>query len=203
MEQLKPFDPTVPAFPEGCLDYVHRGYGIGNKYPTAIANWNASQTKHLDRNFPTGCSVPVWFTLKTDPRGHVASLQPDGSVWSDSIPTGTKALHEPSIDALIKYYGSEGLSYLGWTEDVNDVAVIKENDMATNEQIDEWISLFYQEAYGAAPTDAVFADWRKVLSNNFVEGSLSIMQGTDTNAGALKNKPTGFTPITEQLYSKT
>lgn len=64
-------------------------------------------------------------------------------------------------------------------------------DVADNKQIDEWISLFHQEAYGTPPTDQVFNDWRPVLKNNFVDGSLSIMQGTDTNPGALKNQPHG------------
>lgn len=80
-----------------------------------------------------------------------------------------------------------------------------DNNMATNEQIDQWISLFHQEAYGSAPTDQIFNDWRPVLKNNFVDGSLSIMQGTDTNAGALKNQSQGsgeYIQVTDVLYRK-
>lgn len=77
-------------------------------------------------------------------------------------------------------------------------------DMATNQQIDQWISLFHQEAYGGPASVATFNDWRKVLKNNFVDGSLSIMIGTDTNAGALKNQPKGeFEPYSgKPLYTK-
>lgn len=76
--------------------------------------------------------------------------------------------------------------------------------MATNQQIDQWISLFHQEAYGGPASVATFNDWRKVLKNNFVDGSLSIMMGTDTNAGALKNQPKGEfeTYSGKQLYTK-
>lgn len=79
-------------------------------------------------------------------------------------------------------------------------------DMATNQQIDQWISLFHQEAYGKPPTDAVFNSWRPLLKNSFTDGSLSIMIGTDTNAGALKNQPKGgggdYTPVNETLYRR-
>lgn len=66
-----------------------------------------------------------------------------------------------------------------------------EQDMATNEQIDQWISLFCQEAYGKPADDATFESWRKEIKNDFTQGTLNIMIGTDTNPGALKNQPKG------------
>lgn len=62
-------------------------------------------------------------------------------------------------------------------------------DMATNQQIDEWISTQHYIAFGKPASAAIFNDWRKVLKNNFVEGSNSILKGIDGNAGALKNQP--------------
>lgn len=75
-------------------------------------------------------------------------------------------------------------------------------NMPTNQQIDEWISIQHFIAFGVPANEAVFNDWRSVLKNNFVEGSISILKGIDGNPGALKNKaPAGFKPVGE-LYIK-
>lgn len=76
-------------------------------------------------------------------------------------------------------------------------------DMATDLQVDQWISYFHQLAYGKPPSDEVFNAWRPVLKNNFVDGSLSIMQGSDNNAGALKNQPIGdFDKVPFEVFKK-
>lgn len=67
--------------------------------------------------------------------------------------------------------------------------VIGGQDVATDQQIDQWISTQHQIAFGKPPSDAIFNDWRPVLKNNFVDGSLSLLAGIDSNAGALKNQP--------------
>jgi len=86
---------------------------------------------------------------------------------------------------------------------VNPEELIKGGDMATDQQIDDWISKEHQIAFGKPPSDAVFDDWRGVLKNNFTDGSLSILAGIDTNAGALKNQPHGnFVKVTETLYKE-
>lgn len=123
------------------------------------------------------------------PEGHSAIYVGNGQVFEQNAdPNGSPAhLYTRTSPYLLGYLRKQGV----------------QEDMATDKQIDDWISLFHQEAYGSAPTDEIFNDWRKVLKNNFVEGSLSIMQGTDTNAGALKNKQSsGFVPVNEQLYKK-
>lgn len=97
-----------------------------------------------------------------------------------------------SFDGMVTQYSALGRAYQASL-----------GQKPTDAQIDHWISLFYQEAYGKAATDAIFNSWRPVLKNNFVEGSLSIMIGTDTNAEALKNQPTGgFELITTPVYKK-
>lgn len=137
-------------------------------------------------------------------QGDVAISCPDGSVAAAALPGVNKPLFKyPSLQSYIDDYAKNngGATYLGYGEYIGTIKVIGE-DMATNKQIDEWISLFHQEAYGSAPSDEVFKDWRAVLKNNFVEGSLSIMIGTDTNPGALKNQPTGEYELAPPIYIK-
>lgn len=124
-------NPEVPCKPRWCLTYVDNAFnlaahGKSKNYPTAISAWNASTSQHRDRNFPADRWVPVWFTLKNEPAGHVAILAPDGAVWSSSHPTSNKPVRHGSLNEIISYYGSLGLTYIGWTEDVGGVKVIKQ-----------------------------------------------------------------------------
>lgn len=122
--QLITPNPNIACTPGWCLVYVRETFGIGPKYPTAIAGWNGSSYKHQDQNFPAGVSVPIWFSLDDNPAGHVALLQPDGSVWSSSSPTSTIPVHHPSLASIINYYGGHRLNYLGWTEDIEGVQIM-------------------------------------------------------------------------------
>lgn len=136
-------NPEVPCTPGWCLTYVDdafnlEAHGKTKNYRTALDAWGTSKSQHRDRNFPANCWVPVWFTLKNEPAGHVAILAPDGAVWSSSHPTKKQPVRHGSLNEIINYYGNLGLSYLGWTEDVGGVEVIrKEEDMAliTEEQV--------------------------------------------------------------------
>lgn len=103
--------------------YVQGTYGIGPKYPTAAAAWGASAYKHADQNFPDNIWVPIWFTLQDNPDGHVALRQPDGSIWSASSATDTTPVHHSSLADIEGYFGGR-LTYLGWTEDVEDTLVM-------------------------------------------------------------------------------
>lgn len=123
--QLITPNPNIPCTPGLCLVYVRETFGVGPKYPTATAGWNASNHKHPDQNFPEGDWVPVWFSLNDDPDGHVALRQPDGSIWSSSSPTATKPVHHQSLDAIEKYYGGR-LNYLGWTNDIEGAIVTED-----------------------------------------------------------------------------
>lgn len=116
-------NPNIRCTPGWCLVYVRETFGIGPKYPSAITNWAASQHKHTDQNFPTDLWVPIWFSLSDNPHGHVALRQPDGTIWSSSSPEGLTPVHHPSLENIISYYGNR-LTYLGWTEDVEDVMVV-------------------------------------------------------------------------------
>jgi hypothetical protein len=116
-------NPEIPCTPGWCLVYVRETFGIGPKYPTATAGWNASTYKHTDQNFPNNTWVPVWFSLSDNPDGHVVLRQPDGSIWSASSPTATTPVHHASLTELERYYGNR-LNYLGWTEDLEDTLIM-------------------------------------------------------------------------------
>jgi len=125
--QLVTPDVHVPCKPGWCLNYVNDAYGVPAVYGTATEAWDASTTKHLDKLFPSGCAVPVWFELHNEPAGHVALMMPDGSVYSTSG-LGETAWHHPNLSDLIQFYAYYGmpLTYLGWSEDVEGTRVVSE-----------------------------------------------------------------------------
>lgn len=185
--QVIPFDTSKGGTtPNLCLDNVRKGYGIGNKYSSAWEAWEHTE-QHPNRDVPLGLDVPLYYsyTVSLDDTparnyGHVNVRLANGTIWSDG-----------HVYASIEAYESiHTPKFVGWGESVDDFKIIGQGeDMATPAQIDEWISTEYQIAFGGPASPAVFDDWRKVLNNNFVEGSVSILKGIDTNAGALKNKP--------------
>jgi len=125
MSQVLTPNPDIPCQPGWCLAYVNEAFGVRKVYGSATAAWEASPSKHWNKDFPPGCWVPVWFSLANEPAGHVALLAPDGSVYSTSD-LGNVPHHHPSLDDLIGYYAYYGmpLTYLGWTEDVEGTPVI-------------------------------------------------------------------------------
>lgn len=152
MKQAIVPNPHIPCKPGWCLAYVNEAFGVPKKYGSATAAWYGSATKHTGRDFPPGCWVPVWYALAGEPNGHVVLLTPDGSCYSTSDPSTTPH-HHPSLSHLEAYYAWYGspLTYRGWTEDVEDTAVLAsgitlqgtttplEDDMLTKEEVD-WIA---------------------------------------------------------------
>ncbi|MCP1414419.1 hypothetical protein [Paenarthrobacter sp. A20] len=122
-KQLITPNPNIKCYPGWCLMYVRQAFGLNGLYPSATAGWNAAKYKHQDRSFPAGGWVPVWFHLAKEPLGHVALMAPDGSVFSTSDPSNT-AHHHPNLDHLLSYYRALGPTYLGWSEDIEGVAVV-------------------------------------------------------------------------------
>lgn len=123
-------NPNIACRPGWCWEYVSNTFGINNiphtNYPTATAAWNASTTKHRDYNFPANVWVPIWFSLKYEPAGHVALRAPDGSIYSTSHPTNKTPYKHPSLEHLIQYYANANpLTFLGWTEDAGGIRVIE------------------------------------------------------------------------------
>lgn len=154
--QLRQPNVNKPCTPGWCLVYVQDVFGIPAKQPSALADWNANTYNHADQNFPEGVAVPIWFSGKSGDLklyGHVAVRMADGSVWSASHPTSHEPMHFASIDALNKYYSYQ-LIYLGWTEDVEDVRVIEqEEDMKPTLTRDQ-VLWHYRLIAGVEPSEA-------------------------------------------------
>lgn len=125
LTQLITPNPNIPCTPGLCLVYVRETFSLEAKHPTATAGWEASSRKHADQEFPSNAWVPIWFSLSDEPAGHVALRQPDGSIWSASHPTDTTPIHHESLQDILSYYG-ERLTYLGWTEDIEDTPIVAE-----------------------------------------------------------------------------
>lgn len=133
-----------------CLEFTEDSFGVPNLYANAWEAWQATQYKHLDRNFPD-VAVPVWFDwsgniLWTDGvvrygrYGHAAVRTRDGKVHSaPGVGVGSKVFN--NVDELTAYFGG-GMTYVGWSEDIAGVNVIKEEDMAKIENRDQ-AKLFY------------------------------------------------------------
>lgn len=127
MQQVITPNPHIPCQPGWCLQYVRQAFGLPARHPTATAAWEASTSKHRDRNFPAGVWLPVWFSLVNEPAGHVALMAPDGTVFSTSD-LGTVPHQHLDLSDLMNYYARYGmtLKYLGWTEDVAGYPVLSD-----------------------------------------------------------------------------
>jgi hypothetical protein len=138
MRQLITPNPNIPCQPGWCLQYVRQAFGLPAAYPTATAAWEASSSKHRDRNFPKGAWLPVWFSLANEPAGHVALMAPDGSVYSTSD-LGTVPHHHLDLSDLMNYYARYDmtLTYLGWTEDVAGYPVMTSLNLASQGDVIE------------------------------------------------------------------
>lgn len=123
-EQIKPPILSTVGQDGLCLDYVTRFFGVPDHYPSATVAWADAQFKHPGEQPPSGVSVPVWFSYN-GPDGHVAGSTPEG-VYSTSA-QGDKVF--ASVEALVAWMG-EGFEYLGWSEDINNVRVVQEAQMA-------------------------------------------------------------------------
>lgn len=86
---------------------------------------------------PTGFYVAVYFELGSTPAGHVAIMLPDGRVAS-STQSGyhTTAYIHPNLQDLIDIYAkyNDGCTYLGWSEYIGKLQVVKGENMPTISQ---------------------------------------------------------------------
>lgn len=142
MIQIITPNPRIPCRPGWCLQYVREAFGLPARYPTATAAWEASTSKHRDRNFPAGVAVPVWYGLHREPAGHVVLLMPDGSVYSTSD-NSTTPHHHPDLADLEAFYAGWGwpLTYRGWTEDVAGYPVMTPSGLAGMGTIKEGLTV--------------------------------------------------------------
>lgn len=120
-KQLKGFNQSKGGSVKGmCLRNVRLGYGIAAKYDTAWDAWN--NTQQMTGDIPTGVDVPLYYSYTTTINGvrknygHINVRLANGTVWSDgkiySSLTSYRIFH-PTV------------SYKGWSNAVNGVAVIQ------------------------------------------------------------------------------
>lgn len=161
-----------------CLAYVTEVFSVPNYYPSATVAWQSAQYKHPSEQPPTDVAVPVWFSYN-GPDGHVAVSVPGKGIYSTSA-QGDKVF--TSVAALVSWMG-EGMTYLGWSEDINNVSVVQGVDMKpTRNQI----LLAYQLAFGpnnpqGTPTEAQI---EAQLGQPDLSHVLSSLQGDSAKAWA-------------------
>lgn len=100
-----------------CLAYVEDVFKTPHTYYNATEGWEKAQFKHTDQP-PPSISVPIWFSWQVD--GHVA-VWANGTIYSTTA-QGVRTF--VSIPALMAYIGG-GITYLGWSEDLENVRIVK------------------------------------------------------------------------------
>lgn len=156
-----------------CLRYTERSFNVPQIYPTAWDAWEATQFRHQDKNFPEGVSVPVWFDWTGNigsgqsEYGHSAFRTPDGIIHS-APGSGQGSARFASVDALARYFGN-GMTYVGWSEDIAGVKVIKEAEMQSGVVLnqDEAEMLYRTATHQEPPTSwyqsAISQPWTIVM----------------------------------------
>ena len=113
-----------------CLAVVQRTFNVAPFAESAQIAWSWNNTKHLDRNLPDGCFVPIWWTGGYKNYGHVAVAKRTGNriqIWTSPYQ------HKPyfdyfegelnaTIDTVSRIYS---VAYAGWTETMNITRVVE------------------------------------------------------------------------------
>jgi hypothetical protein len=101
-----------------CLAFVRTMFGLPVREPTAVAAWNSAQYRHpADVDPPAG--VPVFWSGGVTGAGHVAVSLGGGWIISTDLPAAGYVSEVP----LSWVQAQWGLTYLGWTEDLEGVRV--------------------------------------------------------------------------------
>lgn len=99
-----------------CLQFVRTCFGVGAKYPSAIAAWNGAQYKHQTSStsgIPVG--APIFFAGSK--YGHVAVYAGNGNMRTTN--SATNRIHTMTVASWVR----AGYHLLGWTEDINGVRI--------------------------------------------------------------------------------
>jgi hypothetical protein len=96
-----------------CLVFVRSCFGVGAVFPSAIAAWDNAKKKHHDPSSKVPRGVPIFW--RGGKHGHVA--------LSLGISTDARRRGWPDVVTIDSISQSWGYEFLGWTEDINGVAV--------------------------------------------------------------------------------
>lgn len=156
-----------------CLKFTQDAFNTDHPYPTAIASWNAnySNGNHPNELPPAGVTVPVYFTLGSEPAGHVAIKLDDG--WVASSTQGgyhPKPFLHKNLADLIAVYGryNGGCNYLGWSEYMGSVRVVKPSQVNAN---DNQIRQAYLDILERPADDGAIVHYR-AYTNEFMRNDL-------------------------------
>ena len=171
--QLKDANWRVSYVGGWCLKYVQDAFGTDHPDPDALNAWNDNygNGNHVSLP-PAGKTVPVYFSLGNVPQGHVAISLDDGKVASStqagSHPAGY--IH-PNLNDLVATYGryNGGCAYLGWSEYVGTVHVVKYSN--PNASVDQIKQAFLEILERPADADAI-AHYQN-YTNDFMRADLS------------------------------
>ncbi len=135
-----------------CLWTAEEVFHTPHAYPSATAAYQATQFKHTDA-LPD-VPVPVWFDsygaygtpAVWDNWGHVVSWIPGRGFLSSPVTfVGPGQEWFPSIDALVnainRILPNSKTKYLGWSEDLAGIKLVKEEDMITIQQVDHVLKM--------------------------------------------------------------
>lgn len=150
----------VGSYPVGyCLRWVREQWEVGPLAASAIEAWNIARWKHPgDRHPPTG--APTYYAGGR--YGHITFHCPRrhlGVRSTDCFSSGR--VSDTDIGWTERTWGYR---YLGWTEDLNGVRVIEEDDMPS---YSEWTDAD-RKALARDVTDAV---WERMMSVTKPDGT--------------------------------
>lgn len=137
-----------------CLQYARRAFGADAVETSAWAGWMSTEHPHEDRNWPSGVAVPVWFDWTGDVGsgrfryGHVAVRTADGKIWSSPLSGYGRAWFN-SVDDLVRAFGG-GMRYVGWSEDISDVRVVKKGTEVIGNK--NHVEILFRQFFGRSAT---------------------------------------------------
>lgn len=146
-EQLRKPDLTVKDKMGYCLRYARSVFSINPKYYTARIAWDKANYKHYGTR-PTNVAVPVWYSWKAtldgkyQDWGHVAINVPGKGVYSSPIRSSQVAKGYAIYKTPESLGSALGAKYLGWSEDINGVRVVRGEEMYKNKTAQQWYELY-------------------------------------------------------------
>lgn len=158
-----------------CLQFVRTCYGIGAKYPSAIAAWKGAKKRHTSAP-PTG--APVFFTIPGNPYGHVALHLGDGKYRTNWSAKGTV------ITAELDHAVFKGMTKLGWTEDLNGVDLdLSAGGAAYSKEIETWQRSMNKvfPSYANFAVDGKYEDYSEKVTKEF-QGRVGIKKSGKLDA---------------------
>lgn len=149
-----------PVFRVGtCLKQVRTCYGVGSLYPDAATAWRHTKFRGSG---PAPRGAILWWTGGSDGHGHVALATGDGYCWSTDIRRPGWFNKVPISEIHQKW----GLTYVGWSYDINNVRVLEEDwfDMASKADLKDALREVLNENLVNVPTSDPFYQKSKVTS---------------------------------------